>query len=154
MKICADEYLSTWIVGIIRDSCLDPKHSLEHVEDYHLRGVDDEIWVRRFAKAGGEAVVSADANMLRRHHEPIAVCDSGLRLVILPDKWACAKRNLQASHVMLWWPRIQETIAASLPRKCWKVPWGFSERDPLLPLTVDFEDARRKIKKADRRVSA
>lgn len=150
MKICADEHVSTWIVGIIRDSCLDRKHSLEHVEDYYLRGVDDEIWVRRFAKAGGEAIISADANMLRRNHELIAICDSGLRLVVLPSKWANATRNLQASHVMFWWPKIQDTISASPPRKCWKVPWGYNDKEPLHSITVDFEDARRKIKKADR----
>jgi hypothetical protein len=154
LKICADEHESTWIVGIIRDSCLDKEHSLEHVEDYHLRGVQDEIWVRRFARAGGEAIVSADANMLRRHHEVIAICESSLRLIVLPSKWANSARNMQAAHIMFWWPKIQGIIAISAPRKCWKVPWGFSESDTIQPITVDFEDARRKIKKAERRIGA
>ncbi len=153
MKICADEHVSTWIVGIIRDSCLDQKHSLEHVEDYYLRGIEDEIWVRRFAKAGGQAIISADASMLKRHHELIAICDSGLRLMILPSRWANAARNFQASHIMYWWPKIQDTFSASPPRKCWKVPWGYNDKDPIQSITVDFEDARKKIKKAGRRTA-
>jgi PIN like domain len=148
LKICTDEHVSTWIVGIIRDSCLGSNHSLEHVEDYHLRGIEDEIWVRRFAKAGGEAILSADSEMLRRHNEIVAICDSGLRLAILPSKWANSARNLQASHIMFWWPRIQYVFTSCRPRQCWKVPWGYNEKDTLIQVKVNFENSRRRLKKS------
>jgi hypothetical protein len=99
------------------------------------------------------AILSADSDFHKRHQQIVAICDTGLRVVHLPPKWANSLRHLQASHVLLWWPRIEATLKQSNPRQCWRVPWAFSEAGGLTLVKVDYEDSRRRVKKAQRRAA-
>lgn len=133
---------------MIQDCCVVSGNVVHTVDEYQAKGVDDEIWVRRFAKAGGEAILSADEMMIRRHAELIAICDSGLRLVLLPHQWANSLRNMQAAHILFWWPKIEETLAASSPRNVFKVPWAFDDKRKIERVKMDYETARKKLKQA------
>lgn len=151
MKICFDEHVSVRIVAILKQIYPD-EESLLHVSDILALGIEDEIWVRQFARDGGEAVVAADANMLKRHNEIIAIWESGLRVAVLPSQWAQSKRHLQASHLLYWWPHIVSRFTEGGPRKCWKVPWGWGgATDAIAPVSVDIAAARKKARKASRR---
>jgi len=152
LKICGDEHFSPWIIKVIQDSCLDKSHQLHHVDDFQAKSVADDIWVKKFAKAGGEVVLGADGMMLRRPTEVVAICDTAMRLIVLPHQWANAPRHLQVSHVLYWWPHIEAVLAASRPRQCFKVPWGWGEtKGAVQAIKVDFEGARKKLKKSLRR---
>jgi hypothetical protein len=143
--VCGDEHVSPWITRVIQDCCTVSGHVIHTVDDYQAKGLKDEIWVRKFAKAGGEAILSADEMMVRRHAELVAICDAGLRLVLLPPKWSNSVRSLQASHILFWWPRIEEVLATSRPRSVYKVPWGFAEK-PIERVKFDYEAQRKKLK--------
>lgn len=149
MKICADEHVSTAIVRVVKEICLDPGHALIHVEDIDCRGEQDEIWVRVFAKQGGQVIVSADEMMTRRHSELIAIADCGLKLFVMPHQFSNAKRHLQAAFVCHHWPAIEAKLANGDNSRFWKLKWGYSD-DAISPLTLDIQDARKKFKKATR----
>lgn len=151
MIICGDEHVSPWITKVIQDCCTVSGNVVHLVDDYQAKGIKDEIWVRRFAKAGGQAILSADEMMLRRHAELVAICDSGLRLVLLPHQWANSLRNMQASHILFWWPKIEEVLDTSKPRQVFKVPWGYDEKRGIERVKFDYEKHRKKLKEAQRR---
>lgn len=152
MKICADENVAPKLTQLVRETLLSKKHTLHPVDDFQARGVEDEIWVRKFAKDGGEAIVGADAMMLTRAHEVVAIADAGVRLVILPHQWARAGRHLQIAFLFLWWPSIERTIETCKPRQCFKVPWTWTPTPgELTEHKLDFQTARKKAQKADRR---
>lgn len=152
MRICADENVAPLLSALIRDALLGRHHTLETVDDHQAKGVDDDIWVRKFGKAGGEAIVGADAKMLTRPHEVVAIVESGLRLVVLPPQWVNAKIHVQISFLFFWWPHIEAVLASSKPGQCFKVPWSWGETaNAIKSITVDAQAAYRKAKKADRR---
>lgn len=132
---------------MLRDSILSPKHTLDTVDDHQARGTEDQIWVRKFAEAGGEAIVGADGKMLSRPHEVVAIFEAGLRIVVLPAQWARAPRHIQMSFVFYWWPSIEKTLEASKAQECHKVPWSWSDA-PITRVPIDFQGAYKKVKKA------
>jgi hypothetical protein len=146
--ICADENVAPLLTKLIRESLLGKAHTLHTVDDHQAKGVDDEIWVRKFAKAGGEGVVGADARMLTRPHEVIAIAEAGLRMIVLPSQWVQQKKHLQIAFLFLWWPRIEKTFESCKARECFKVPWSWTLDGELAQVKVDFQDAYKKAKKA------
>lgn len=152
MRICADENVAPLLSALIRDALLGRQHILETVDDHQAKGVDDDIWVRKFGKAGGEAIVGADAKMLTRPHEVVAITESGLRLIVLPSQWVNAKINVQISYLFYWWPHIEATLASSKKGQCFKVAWGWGDTtEGIRPFSVDTQAAYKKLKKAARR---
>lgn len=151
MRICADENVAPLLTQLIRDSLLGKAHTLDLVDDHQARGVDDQIWVRKFADAGGEAIVGADAKMLTRPHEVVAIFEAGLRLVVLPGQWAQQPKNIQIAFLFLWWPRIEKAFETAKARQCFKVPWSWKETDTVSEFKLDFQEAQKKAKKAARR---
>lgn len=147
MIICADENVAPLLTQLIRDSLLGKKHALHTVDDHQAKGVEDEIWVRKFAKAGGEAIVGADAKMLTRPHEVVAIAEAGLRMIVLPSQWPQQKKNVQVAFLFLWWPAIERTLESCKPRECFKVPWTWALDGELAQQKVDFQDAYKKAKK-------
>ena len=151
MRIRADEHVSPEIVRIVRELALCPGWEFTHVVDAGGQGTGDVTWITEFARDGGDAIVSADKDFLKRHHQVLAVCQTGLRVIHLPARWANSPCRLQAAHVLLWWDRIEETLKTCERRQCWRVPWSFSERSELVRIKVDYERARKKVKRAGRR---
>ena len=97
------------------------------VEDIECLGQEDQIWVRVFAKPGGQVVVSADEMMTRRHAELVAIADCGLKLFILPHQFQNAERNLQAAYICHHWPAIEARLANSDNIRFWKLKWGYPD---------------------------
>lgn len=151
MRICADENVAPLLSQLIRDSLLAKSHTLDTVDDHQARGVDDQIWVRKFAQAGGEAIVGADARMLTRPHEVVAIFEAGLRLVVLPPQWAQQRKHIQIAFLFFWWPRIEKAFETCKARQCFKVPWLWKDTDAVTEFKVDFHEAQKKVKKAARR---
>lgn len=149
MRFCADENVAPLLSALIRDSLLGKDHTLETVDDHQARGVTDDVWVRKFADVGGEAIIGADGKMLTRPHEVVAIAEAGLRLAVLPSQWANQKLNVQVAYLFYWWPHIERTLAEAQPRQCFKVPWGWGEtKGAIKPFSLDFQAAYQKVKKA------
>ena len=104
MRICADENVSLVLSALIRESLLGKGHTLDTVDDHQATGVADQIWVRKFADAGGEAIIGGDGAMLTRPHEVVAIAGTGLRLVVLPQQWPRQRRHIQIAFLFYWWP--------------------------------------------------
>lgn len=152
MRFCADENVAPLLSALIKESLLGKGHTLDTVDDHQARGVDDDIWVRKFADAGGEAIIGSDGKMLTRPHEVVAIAEAGLRLAVLPSQWANQKLNVQVAFLFFWWPHIEAVLASAKPRQCFKVPWRWGDTSgAITPFSLDFQQAYKKMKKADRR---
>jgi PIN like domain len=149
LRICADENVAPALSDLIREQLLSREFALETVDDHQARGEQDQIWVRTFANAGGEAIVGADFNMTKRPHEVVAITETGLRLIILDEKWPRQKRHVQISYLFYWWPEIEKILSGATKGKCFKVPWGWPPDTSGLikPLTMDVQKAYKKLRK-------
>lgn len=134
---------------LIREQLLTSTNTLHTVDDYQALGVDDSIWVRKFADDGGEAIIGADMKMTQRAAEVVAIAETGLRLIILDQKWAQSPKHLQISYLFYWWPEIEKALASASPGKCFKVPKGWPDvtNGAIKPIAVDFQGAYKKLKK-------
>ena len=151
MKVRADEHVSPEIVRVVRGIALKPSWDLTHVYEEGHGGYPDVTWITQFRRSGGNAILSADADFHKRPHQIMAICETGLIVIHMPPKWANSCRCLQAAHILYWWDKIEQTLLHAAPRQCWKVPWGFSEKAELQRIKVDYEQARKKTRKATRR---
>jgi hypothetical protein len=158
LKICADENVAPKLSAMLREQLVSKEHTLETVDDYAAKGVDDQIWVRKFAGAGGEAIVG------RLCHDPEAARDRrdrGNRAEAGDPASAVAAGTpshsdflsflLVASH-LYWWPHIEAVLEMAKPGQCFKVPWGWGEtKDAIKPIPVDLQAAQKKLKRDFRR---
>lgn len=140
MKVRADEHVSPKIVRALRELALSPGWELSHVRETHPPRTADETWVPRFAAEGGKAIITADANMLKRPHQLLAVQQSGVVGLILPHAWASAKKNVQASSLLYFWPEIEETFRAAQPREFWRIPSSL-HKGPLEKIVINYAQA-------------
>ena len=149
MRVCADENVAPVLSELIREQLLSRSFSLETVHDHQASGVDDQIWVRKFAEAGGDAIVGADMAMTKRPHEIAANNETGLRIIILDERWPRQKKNVQISFLFYWWPAIENILSTAGAGKCFKVPWGWpADTDgQIKPIAVDLQKAYKQIKK-------
>lgn len=147
MRCCADENVAPKLARFIRDFLLSKAHTLDTVDDHQARGVEDEIWVRKFAAAGGQAIVTGDAAMMARPHEVAAIKEAGLILIVLPKNWTTWRLHLQLAHLAFWWPRIEATLAVAKAPSCYRVPKEFSEKAQLALERVDYDAAYRKLRR-------
>lgn len=133
---------------MLQEQLVSKENTLETVDDYAAKGVDDQIWVRKFAAAGGEAIVGSDFAMTTRPHEIVAIAETGLRLVILDQRWPRQPRHIQISHLFYWWPHIEAILSTSKPGQCFKVPWGWGDpKGAIKLLTIDLQGAQKKLKR-------
>jgi hypothetical protein len=57
--------------------------------------------------------------------------------VILPHAWAGAKKNVQASSLLYFWPEIEGTFTEAQPGEFWRLPSSL-HKGPLEKLAVTF----------------
>lgn len=94
----------------------------------------------RFAAEGGKAIITADANMLKRPHQLLAIQQSGVVGVILPHAWAGARKNVQASSLLYFWPEIEVTFSSAQPGEFWRIPSSL-HKGPLEKLVINYAQA-------------
>ena len=122
MKVRADEHVAPKIVQVLRIIALSTGWELTGVREFHAARTLDETWLPRFASEGGKAIITADANMLKRPHLIAAVQQSGVCGIILPSVWAQARRNIQAASLIYFWPEIEATLTTAQAGEFWRVP--------------------------------
>ena len=113
------------------------------------RGAADEHWITRFAKDGGQAIVTADTDFIHKPPQVLAVANTGMKVLHMPSRWANATGNLQAAHILIWWPRIETRILEMKPRECYQPEWNVSGvTGQFKKVVIDFAKAHKKAKKA------
>lgn len=148
MKVRADEHVSQEIVQAVQGIALSPGWELSHVITTSGAGTDDVPWITSFANDGGNVILTGDNDFLKRHHQVMAVHAAGLKVIHLPHKWCNARCDLQAAFILTWWKRIENKLAGCAARECWKPPWNLVETGDLMKITIDYEKARRKVRKS------
>lgn len=133
---------------LLRKHLVSRSFILDTVDDHQARSIDDVIWVKKFADADGFAVLGADGAMTTRPHEVVAINETGLKLVLLDQRWARAKKHMQIAHLFFWWPRIEAVLQSDVKQKCFRVPWSWSDaEDAIKPFSLDLQRAYKQLKK-------
>ena len=151
MKIRFDEHVSEKIVGSINELTLIPNLEISSIYSASQRGFTDFHWATQFSKEGGDAIITADTDFFKRHHLVVAIQETGLKVIHLRSQWANSRFTLQAAFLLLWWDRIYDTLEACNQRELYQVPWQFGLEAKLIKKPLDFQNARKKVKTADRR---
>lgn len=149
MKIRADEHIAPAIVQAIKQIALSNGFELTSVIKEGFTGSSDVHWITAFAAEGGEAILTADTDFLKRPPQVQAVERTGMKVIHLPSGWANASRAIQAGHLMTWWPRIETALVTMKPRQCYSTPFS-PPVAPLKKVDIDFQGMNRKAKKAGR----
>ena len=150
MRIRADEHVSERIVDAIINMALGENFELSSVVRCGDRSKSDVHWIKSFANEGGKAILSGDTDFFLRPHQVMAVCQCGLMVVHMPARWSNAKCHLQAAHLLMWWGRIEAALANGRPPQCFRPAWNISERGAVERVRIDYESARKKLRKAAR----
>ena len=134
MRIIGDEHVSPRIVQSIRELAIarKPGWTMEAVNQSEYATNEDEDWVAAFARDGGNVILSADRQMLKRPTLISHIARTGLVGIYVRGGYANADRVRQAAHLLFWWPKIEAKIETAPAGSAWIVPNGFSERSDLV----------------------
>lgn len=96
---------------------------------------NDVPWIRRFADAGGQAIICNDHRMMKVPHERTALVEANLVVVFFERSWNQLPFTAKCAHMLLWWERIVSTIQHSSAPAFWKVPqkWELDEKLQRIP---------------------
>jgi hypothetical protein len=148
LRLCADENVAPKLSLLLREQLLSKGFQLDIIDDHAARSVDDQIWVRKFAASGGQAIIGGDAAMSKKPHEVVAIAETGLILIILDERWPQQKKHVQISYLFYWWPHIEVAIKNAKPGQCLKVPWGWNHpKDEIKLMAIDVQAAYKKVRK-------
>lgn len=153
MKIRADEHVAPAIVTAINDMALSSDFTLDSILSVGAQGSSDVHWITAFAAEGGEAILTADTDFLKKSPQVAAVFQTGVKIIHLPPKWATAEGRLQAAHLLLWWKRIEAKLAVMKKRECFRPPWNIQETGELQKVDINFHTAAKKMKKAQKKAN-
>ncbi len=125
MRLIGDEHIAPKIVTAVCEIALSRSWAFDTVvKGSPYSAIEDEDWIAAFSRDGGDCVVSADREMLKRATFLQKITQTGLILVCLPKDYAEGRRQFQAAKMLYWWPKIEECVANSERGKIWIVPKG------------------------------
>lgn len=133
MKIALDENIATAVVKMLSGLAkADDSQRITVVSAKKYRPIDergDENWVRRFARARGNIVVTGDANIRKNLHEQAAFFQAGMITFFFDAAWNQLPLHNKAAMLMTWWPAIIEKAKVSKPGDSWEMPsnWTIKE---------------------------
>lgn len=133
MKLIGDEHVSPKIITEVREKCLpnDPAWSIQSVIGSPYAGIEDEDWIAAFAKDGGQCLISADREMLKRETLIQQISYTGIIGIYFGGAWANSGRLEQLSHLLFWWEKIETKLRSTKPGTAWIVPNNFSKAKDL-----------------------
>lgn len=126
MKIAIDENIPIAIVKMLSGLAKDgdsPKHQIVSAKLYRpIAERGDENWVRRFARARGNVVVTGDARIRGNLHEQAAFYRAGMITFFFDTDWHRLPMNERAAMLMVWWPAVLKKAEDSQPGDSWEIP--------------------------------
>jgi PIN like domain len=94
-------------------------------DDY--RPNNDVPWLKRFADAGGNVVISGDTNMKSRAHERLALIEGGFVVIFFEPQWSNWKFWRKCALLIHWWPVIAAKIRRAKKASFYHVPCNWTE---------------------------
>lgn len=150
MRIRADEHIAPAIITAIENLAITSGFEITSVLRTGFKGSSDVHWITAFAKDGGEAILTADTDFFKQPPQIQAVERTGVRVIHLPSGWANSTRAIQGGYLLIWWNRIETQLQSMKPRECFAIPFTQSEKASLKKVSIDFQGANKKAKKANR----
>ena len=166
MKIAFDEHIPPTMVKVLQEFASDRQLlkltanlRLEKAQDYYPSSGDpdylrrnDAPWVRRFANAGGEVVISGNTKMKIVPHERLALVEEGLVVIFFENVWNNWDFFAKCSLLLHWWPRIIKLLKTAKPGTFWRIPASWPPKGKGFLLEVSNEDL--KLLKIERQKAA
>jgi PIN like domain len=103
----------------------------------------DVPWIRRFARAGGQIIISGDTDMMWEPHERLALIEERMVVIFFGSQWSHWKFFRKCALLLHWWPVIAAKV--NRPRKkgaFWRVPTAWPEEDKGKLQRIPTEDRR------------
>ncbi|MER8452767.1 hypothetical protein NKG60_22735 [Mesorhizobium sp. M1428] len=126
MKIKFDANVSPKIVRAVRALEADSSIEIGSVHEDYQAGIADPDWMFKFSKAGGDAMISGDHNILQKPENLIAYIESGLVSIWPSPGWPDLKRFGQAALVIRWWITTKQRILTSQKGDRWRLPMNWT----------------------------
>lgn len=140
MKIAFDENIPSMMVIVFQALAKDGgvlKTQIVTAADYRPKGEKgDEHWVVRFAKDGGQIIISGDTKMHGRLHELAALVESGVVTYFFERKWSTFSFFTKSAMLLHWWPKVREHMDTAGKGTCWEIPCQWLWKD-LVDVSVD-----------------
>lgn len=125
MKVAFDENIPVRIFELfekLSDSPILP-HTLKQAGHYRLSGErGDESWILRFARDGGQVILSGDTKIRSRIHELSALSNAGMITYFFGSRWNNLEFFMKSAMLLRWWPEISVHMQQSEKGKCWEIP--------------------------------
>ncbi|MCP3397147.1 hypothetical protein [Bradyrhizobium sp. CCGB20] len=130
MKIAFDENVPIAMVRVFQtfanerqlQKLISGKFEVESAKDYSPTKDDpdyvphsDVPWVKRFAAAGGKAIISDNTDMKRQPHERLALIECGMIVIFFESQWSGWKFFRKCALLLHWWPEIAMKLKRAKP---------------------------------------
>ncbi len=108
-------------------------------------------WITRFAEEGGDAILTADKDFVKRDAQVATVFNTGIKVILLPKRWGQMNRRLQAAHILKWWEKIEQTITEMGQRECYSPRGYIGDAPDLVKVKLDFSKAHQGVRRQSTR---
>lgn len=164
MRVAFDEHVPIALVRVLQSFSEERKfkrlsggYLIERARDY-APNVDDEDylkgsdvpWVRRYAAAGGQIIISGDTNMMSEPHERLALLEEKMIVCFFGSQWSHWKFFKKCALVINWWPSILRTMGTAEKGTFWRVPTNWMEDGELEPLPTEDKRLVRILRQRER----
>jgi hypothetical protein len=86
----------------------------------------DDNWVRRFAAAGGDVVISGDVRMRSSLHERAALAEAGVITYCFTERWSQFDNFVKSALLLKWWPAVATHMQTARRGSCWEIPMSWN----------------------------
>ncbi|WP_163005998.1 hypothetical protein [Methylobacterium brachiatum] len=164
MRVVFDEHVPSALVRVLQSFSnerqfrkLTGGYTIERARDYapkvddpdYLKG-SDVPWVRRYAAAGGQVIISGDTNMMSEPHERLALLEEKMIVCFFGSQWSGWKFYKKCALVINWWPTIVKTMTTADQGTFWRVPASWQEDGNLDPLPTEDKKLLRMVRQRER----
>lgn len=149
MKVAFDENIPIGMVRVFQTLAAEGQileAEIHYAGDYRPTGErGDENWIVRFAKDGGNVIVSGDERMRSLPQERAALAQTGMITFFFDSQWSSKNFFVKAAMLLNWWPKIMDVAKNSEPGQCWQIPfaWNWTNMRDVTPPTTETTERRR-----------
>lgn len=114
------------------------------------RAQSDVPWLEKFARSGGQVVISGDARMRGKLHEQRALSAAGFIVFFLARQWNQMKSHDKCAMLIRWWPIILVKMSEAKPGQFFEIPHSWSDvemREVTPPAHLKIEQETRRQKR-------
>lgn len=164
MRLAFDEHLPPAMARIFKDLAnqrgiqkLSVGLIIEMAKDYAPAPTDhdfirrnDAPWVKRFAAAGGEVIISGDKRMRSDPAERTALVQAKQVVFFFDPAWNNLEFCDKCAMLLHWWPTVLETAGAAPKPSFWRIPATWRSEAGIVQLPhSDLKLERIERQKAD-----